>query len=93
MLRTGKSSDCWDGPNGARKDNALDSYDDDPHAANSSGTARIGGHDVIKDPDGVRHGLGVIPQAFTSDPELTARENMLIHAPLYGVPSDVDGIL
>jgi ABC-2 type transport system ATP-binding protein len=32
--------------------------------------------------------LGVIPQAFTSDPELTARENMLIHAKLYGVPAD-----
>jgi len=29
----------------------------------------------------------VIPQAFTSDPELTARENMLIHAKLYGVPA------
>ena len=30
--------------------------------------------------------MGVIPQALTSDPELTAQENMLIHAKLYGVP-------
>ena len=27
------------------------------------------------------------PQALTSDPELTAEENMLIHAKLYGVPA------
>ena len=52
----------------------------------TSGTARIAGHDIRKDADGVRHAMGVIPQAFTSDPELTARENMLIHAKLYGVP-------
>src|SRR5271156_2382360 len=53
----------------------------------TSGTARIGGLDIRTDPDGVRHTLGVIPQAFTSDPELTARENMIIHAKLYEVPS------
>jgi ABC-2 type transport system ATP-binding protein len=33
----------------------------------------------------VRNVLGVIPQAFTSDPELTAKENMVIHAKLYSV--------
>jgi ABC-2 type transport system ATP-binding protein len=54
----------------------------------TSGTARIGGHDIVKDADGVRQVLGVIPQAFTSDPELTARENMLIHAKLYGIASE-----
>jgi ABC-2 type transport system ATP-binding protein len=53
----------------------------------TSGTARIDGHDIRNDADGVRQVLGVIPQAFTSDPELTAGENMLIHAKLYGVPS------
>jgi len=52
----------------------------------TSGTARIAGHDVRTDQDGVRSVLGVIPQAFTSDPELTAKENMAIHAKLYGVP-------
>ena len=54
----------------------------------TSGTARVGGHDIRTDADGVRRTLGVIPQAFTSDPELTAKENMTIHAKLYGVPSD-----
>jgi ABC-2 type transport system ATP-binding protein len=59
----------------------------------TSGTARIDGHDIRTDADGVRHALGVIPQAFTSDPELTAMENMLIHAKLYGVPTDKRGRL
>jgi ABC-2 type transport system ATP-binding protein len=40
---------------------------------------------VVTDADGVRHSIGVIPQAMTSDPELTARENMSIHAKLYGL--------
>ena len=62
--------------------------------APTSGTARIGGHDVITDANGVRNTLGVIPQAFTSDPELTAKENMAIHAKLYGVPADKrDGLI
>ena len=52
----------------------------------TSGTARVDGHDIRTDPNGVRHAIGVIPQAFTSDPELTAQENMIIHAKLYGVP-------
>ncbi|HXX44293.1 MAG TPA: ATP-binding cassette domain-containing protein [Candidatus Acidoferrales bacterium] len=54
----------------------------------TSGTARVGGLDIRTDADGVRRTLGVIPQAFTSDPELTAKENMTIHAKLYGVPAD-----
>ncbi len=53
----------------------------------TSGTARVDGHDIRTDANGVRHAIGVIPQAFTSDPELTAEENMIIHAKLYGVPA------
>jgi ABC-2 type transport system ATP-binding protein len=74
------------GPNGAGKTTLIRMMT--TLTPPTSGTARIGGHDIIKDPDGVRQVLGVIPQAFTSDPELTARENMLIHAKLYGVPAD-----
>jgi ABC-2 type transport system ATP-binding protein len=53
----------------------------------TSGKAVVGGHDVVADADGVRHAIGVIPQALTSDPELTARENMAIHAKLYSLPA------
>ena len=59
----------------------------------TSGTARVAGHDIRAEADAVRHAIGVIPQAFTSDPELTAEENMLIHAKLYGVPAEKRGPL
>ncbi len=52
----------------------------------TSGTAIINGHDVVSDPDGVRHSIGVIPQALTSDLELSVEENLIIFAKLYGVP-------
>ena len=47
----------------------------------TSGKATVSGHDVVTDPDGVRHSIGVIPQAPTSDPgTYRARRNMMIHA-------------
>src|SRR6202162_2905886 len=70
------------GPNGAGKTTLIRMMT--TLTPPTSGTARVAGHDIRKDADGVRHALGVIPQAFTSDPELTADENMLIHAKLYG---------
>jgi len=74
------------GPNGAGKTTLIRMLT--TLLSPTSGTARIGGHDIITDANGVRSTLGVIPQAFTSDPELTAKENMAIHAKLYGVPSE-----
>src|ERR1700732_1942925 len=53
----------------------------------TAGTARIAGHDVQKDPDGVRRAIGVIPQALTSDLDLTSEENLNIYAKLYDVPA------
>jgi ABC-2 type transport system ATP-binding protein len=71
------------GPNGAGKTTLIRMMT--TLTPPTSGTAVVGGHDVITDADGVRHAIGVIPQALTSDPELTARENVLIHAKLYGI--------
>jgi ABC-2 type transport system ATP-binding protein len=73
------------GPNGAGKTTLIRMLT--TLTPPTSGTARIAGHDIVNDADGVRQAMGVIPQAFTSDPELTADENMLIHAKLYGVPA------
>jgi ABC-2 type transport system ATP-binding protein len=53
----------------------------------TSGSARIAGHDVAKDPDAVRRTIGVIPQALTSDLDLTVEENLNIYAKLYDVPA------
>ena len=54
----------------------------------TSGTATINGFDVVKKADDVRRSIGVIPQAMTSDLELTVHENLLIFAKLYGVPRE-----
>jgi ABC-2 type transport system ATP-binding protein len=53
----------------------------------TSGVARIAGHDVGKEPDAVRRTIGVIPQALTSDLDLTVEENLNIYAKLYDVPA------
>ncbi|HEV2135596.1 MAG TPA: ATP-binding cassette domain-containing protein [Terracidiphilus sp.] len=55
----------------------------------TAGKAIVGCCDVSKDPDAVRRMIGVIPQALTSDPDLTVEENLVIYAKLYGVPRGV----
>src|SRR5205823_14916550 len=52
----------------------------------TAGTAVVNGFDVVRDADGVRQSIGVIPQAMTSDLELSVEENLIIFAKLYGVP-------
>ena len=54
----------------------------------SSGTALVGGFDIVKQSDNVRRSIGVIAQAMTSDLDLSVEENLLIYAKLYGVPRD-----
>jgi ABC-2 type transport system ATP-binding protein len=75
------------GPNGAGKTTLIRMLT--TLTPPTSGTARIAGHDIVSDADGVRLVIGVIPQALTSDPELTAEENMLLHAKLFGVPKSL----
>jgi ABC-2 type transport system ATP-binding protein len=52
----------------------------------TAGKAIVAGHNVVDDPDDVRRVIGVIPQALTSDQDLTLEENLIIYAKLYGVP-------
>jgi ABC-2 type transport system ATP-binding protein len=52
----------------------------------TSGKAIIAGHDVSREADAVRRAIGVIPQALTSDIDLTVEENLSIYAKLYEVP-------
>ncbi|MGC1460627.1 MAG: ATP-binding cassette domain-containing protein, partial [Terracidiphilus sp.] len=52
----------------------------------TGGRAIVAGQDVAKEPDAVRRVIGVIPQALTSDPDLTVEENLSIYAKLYSVP-------
>lgn len=53
----------------------------------TSGIARVAGYDIVKKPNNVRHCIGVVPQATTSDLDLTGYENMDIYGRFYGVPS------
>jgi len=52
----------------------------------TAGTALVNGFDIVRQADGVRQSIGVIPQAMTSDLELSVEENLIIFAKLYGVP-------
>src|ERR1041384_2330791 len=54
----------------------------------TSGTARVNGFDVVREANQVRQSIGVIPQAMTSDMDLSAEENMTIFAKLYGIPRE-----
>src|SRR5438552_15275289 len=53
----------------------------------TAGSAKISGFDVCSDPDDVRRRIGVIPEALTSDIDLTVEENLSIYAKLYDVPA------
>jgi len=71
------------GPNGAGKSTLIRMLT--TLIPSTSGSAEICGHDVVKEADAVRHLIGVIPQAMTSDLDLSVEENILIYAKLYGV--------
>ena len=71
------------GPNGAGKSTLIRMLT--TLLPPSGGTALINGFDVAKQADDVRRVIGVIPQAMTSDLELSVEENLLIFAKLYGV--------
>jgi ABC-2 type transport system ATP-binding protein len=72
------------GPNGAGKSTLIRMMT--TLMTLTSGKAVIAGYDVVKEADAVRHMIGVIPQALTSDPDLTVEENLSIYAKLYSVP-------
>src|SRR5580692_8779459 len=72
------------GPNGASKSTLIRMLT--TLLLPTSGTARVNGFDVVKQQDEVRKSIGVIPQAMTSDLELSVEENLIIFAKLYGVP-------
>src|SRR6478736_5321338 len=74
------------GPNGAGKSTLIRMLT--TLLPPTAGTAVINGFDVVKQSDGVRRAIGVIPQAMTTDLELSVEENLLIFAKLYGVPRE-----
>src|SRR5476649_388215 len=74
------------GPNGAGKSTLLRMLT--TLVPPTSGVARVNSHDVVREPFAVRKSIGVIPQAMTSDLDLSAEENMSIYAKLYSMPRE-----
>lgn len=72
------------GPNGAGKTTTIKMLTTLVHP--TSGTATVNGSDTVKHPHDVRRSFGIVFQDPSLDDELTAYENMFIHAGLYGVP-------
>ena len=71
------------GPNGAGKSTLIRMLT--TLVPPTSGTARVNGFDIVRSANDVRQAIGVIPQAMTSDLDLSAEENMSIFAKLYGI--------
>src|SRR6476661_4861587 len=52
-----------------------------------AGTATIAGHDVVREPDAVRHLMGLSGQYAAVDENLTGSENLWLFGRLYQLPS------
>jgi ABC-2 type transport system ATP-binding protein len=74
------------GPNGAGKSTLIRMLT--TLVPPTTGTARINGFDIVRQANDVRKCIGVIPQAMTTDLDLSAVENMSIFAKLYGIPGE-----
>jgi ABC-2 type transport system ATP-binding protein len=55
----------------------------------SSGTAFVGGSDLVREPAAVRRKIGYVSQMLSADGELTGYENLLVAAKLYLIPRAV----
>jgi ABC-2 type transport system ATP-binding protein len=73
------------GPNGAGKSTTIKILC--TLALPTSGSARVAGHDVVRERDAVRRNIGLVFQDTTLDNYLTGAQNLRFHAELYGVPA------
>jgi len=74
------------GPNGAGKTTLIRMLT--TLLTPTSGGARVAGVELAEDPAAVRRAIGVVPQALTSDLDLTGQENMDIYGRFYGMAAD-----
>lgn len=75
------------GPNGAGKSTTISMLTTLLHK--TSGEISINGFDPEKNSYDVRRSFGIVFQDDSHDEDLTAYENMMFHAVLYGVPQEV----
>ena len=84
------------GPNGAGKTTTISMLC--TILKPTSGTAKVNGFDIVKEATQVRKSIGIVFQDPSVDDRLTGRENLYMHANLYGVPpseqkSRIDDVL
>ena len=72
------------GPNGAGKTTTINMLT--TLLKPTSGRAIVAGYDLSKDANEVRRNVGVVPQEYTSDEEMTGYHNIILCADLYGIP-------
>ncbi|MDE1870906.1 MAG: ATP-binding cassette domain-containing protein [Candidatus Micrarchaeota archaeon] len=71
------------GPNGAGKTTTISILS--TIVSLTSGSATVNGSSVLRDKGGVRNMIGIVFQDPSLDDELTGRQNLDLHARLYGV--------
>ncbi len=72
------------GPNGAGKTTTINMLT--TVLRPNGGVATVSGHDVLHEALEVRRAIGLVPQEYTADEDLTGMENLLLVASLYEVP-------
>ena len=72
------------GPNGAGKTTTINMLT--TLLKPTSGKAIITGYNLSDNPNEVRRNVGVVPQEYTSDEEMTGYQNIILCADLYGIP-------
>jgi ABC-2 type transport system ATP-binding protein len=75
------------GPNGAGKTTTINMLI--TILKPTEGKATILGSDIAKESSEVRNSIGLVPQEYTADDDLTGYENILLCADLYGIPRKV----
>jgi ABC-2 type transport system ATP-binding protein len=72
------------GPNGAGKSTTINVLT--TLLKPTSGRAEVCGYDVSKHASEVRRNVGVVPQEYTADEDMTGHDNIILCADLYGLP-------
>ena len=72
------------GPNGAGKSTTINMLT--TLIKPTSGKSEICGYDIHKQPNEVRRNVGVVPQEYTADEDMTGYANIILCADLYGIP-------
>jgi ABC-2 type transport system ATP-binding protein len=75
------------GPNGAGKTTTINMLI--TILRPTEGNAEVCGYDIAKQPSEVRSCIGVVPQEYTADEDLTGLENIILCADLYGIPREI----